>query len=129
MNYIKTFENFEPTKDKGFQLLSNHTKGQEILELLEDKLGTIENPLNVYNNKESNYYGRDKDNIMFRHFDYQEPENSQYWVRHDGLWTVFESKFNLKYDDIQSIIHWYISTTYNLSATYTEKTFGKRPFD
>jgi len=131
MDYLKTFENFtdlgfevEPP-DPGLTIVYDHPKVNEILKFLEKNLGTKENPLTEFTSDrypDSKFYGFSKDHIMFEH----DPKNDALWVRYVGFWTVFNSKFNLNYDEVKEVMSWYIGTTYNLKATNTS-VYYQRP--
>jgi hypothetical protein len=116
MKYLKTYESYY--QPAWFTYLSNLNKeeGLEIAEFLEKMLGTKETPLNVYDgdgeyySKSAKIYGKSKDDMIFIH-------NIKYniiYIHKNKIWDVLESKYNLKYNDIRTIIREYINVTYNL---------------
>ncbi len=54
---------------------------------------------NVYNSDESELIYHKDGQWMF----YQDCKNEKFWAHYKGYWEIFESNFNLKYEEIQAI--------------------------
>jgi hypothetical protein len=123
MRYIKTYESYYQPAWVTYLSNLNKEEGLEIAEFLEEKLGTKETPLNVYDSKHydkpSKIYGVSPDEERFAHYDYQDSKTGGFEIKYSGIWEVLSSKYGLNYTDIQTIIKGYIEETYNLKGSYT----------
>jgi hypothetical protein len=126
MKYLKTYESYYQPAWVTYLSNLNKEEGLEIAEFLEEKLGTKENPLNVYDSKHyskpTKVYGVSPDDLRFAHYDYQDSKNGGFWIKFGGIWSVLRSKYGLNDTDIQTIIKGYIEETYNLKGSYTLHT-------
>ena len=123
--YIKTFEQFDlniEEPDSGYWIVYNHPNGEEILKWLEDNLGTKKSPLKEFTSKkrpESKFYGKSKDNLLLRWYDYQKQyqKNDILYVNYHKIWSVFSKKFDLNYDDTKLVMMWWAVDTLQIKAS------------
>jgi len=87
----------------------------EIYNFLEENLNNLKE-FKSDKNPKSLYYGKDKGNIVLEWYNYKgvNEKTDTLYVDYIKIWDVFKTKYKIKYDDIQVIITWYISITFNL---------------
>jgi len=100
------------------------TEGKELHDFLKEQF------IDIKEYKDDNYtdylfYGKSKDNIIMEWYNYKgrDQRNDILYVKYGGLWSVFESKFNMKLVEIQLLTQWWVSRELNLKAT------NNRPID
>jgi hypothetical protein len=50
---------------------------------------------------------------------YYNSKNKDLWIDYKNIWSVFESKYDMVYDDIQVLITWYAMRTHNIEVNNT----------
>jgi len=90
----------------------------DILSTLNETLGGLEQYKN-YSYPNSIFYGRSENDLRIEHYYYQEElKNQTIYIQYSRVWSVFETKFNLNYIEIKSLISWYIERIYKLKVTH-----------
>ena len=51
---------------------------------------------------------------------YYDSETKNLWIEYDNIWLVFESKYDMEYSDIQTLITGYAVNTHNIEVKHTE---------
>jgi hypothetical protein len=46
-------------------------------------------------------------------------KNKDLWIDYDNIWSVFKSKYDMKYYDIQALITGYAVSTHNIEVKHT----------
>ena len=102
-------------QELGIETLSSGE--QKILDFLNEKLSGLNTyTSDIYSNLL--FFGKDKENIVLEY----NKEIGYLYVSYRKIWSFFESKFDMKYADIQKLIGWYVGETLNLKVTHTNKT-------
>ena len=77
---------------------------------------------NVYNKDVSEFiYHKDGQWIF-----YQDCKNEKFWTHYYNYWELFESKFHLKYDEIQAITKYLVEETLKREAGTPSRTYERR---
>jgi hypothetical protein len=50
---------------------------------------------------------------------YYDSKNKDLWIDYKNIWYVFESKYDMEYVDIQSLITGYVVGTHNIEVNHT----------
>jgi hypothetical protein len=50
---------------------------------------------------------------------YYDPKNKYLWIDYKNIWSVFESKYDMEYYDIQVLIIGYVVSTHNIEVKHT----------
>jgi hypothetical protein len=50
---------------------------------------------------------------------YYDSKTKVLWVDYDNIWSVFESKYDMEYSDIQVLITGYVVSTHNIEVNHT----------
>ena len=64
-------------------------------------------PLNIF-------YKLDNEIVMEMEFADQDQNSGYLWVSYTKIWSVFETRFNMEYQQIQGLIKAMVEETYNL---------------
>ena len=109
---LEIFKRNIKLQELGIDKLS--TKEQEILDFLNENL----TDLNTYTtNNHLNYlfFGKNKENIILEY----NKENGYLYVAYEKIWAFFESKFDMKYTEIQGLMGWWVGDTLHLKVNHT----------
>jgi hypothetical protein len=55
---------------------------------------------------------------------YYDPKNKYLWIDYKNIWSVFESKYDMEYYDIQQLITGYVVSTHNIEVCDTSKCYA-----
>ena len=95
-----------------FEFIDGHFlfPSKEIMNFLDSKL----RGLTKFNTDKNNYdyYGKRKDDLLI-----QDLKGGTIWYKYDGLWSILESKFGLKYYDISKLMLLYSVNHLTLKAS------------
>ena len=88
-------------------------KEQELLDFLNDNL----TDLNTYTSDEyANFlfFGKDIKNIILKY----KRDIGYLYVQYDKIWVFFESKFDIQYTEIQSLMRWWVGDNLHLKISH-----------
>jgi len=92
-------------------------EGKDLYDFLKDKFGGLKEYKNIKRNN-SSHYGKSEDNIIIEYYN-DDNRNLRAYVKYEGLWSVFETKFNMLHTEIHSLVRWWFNRELNIGINYS----------
>ena len=115
---LEIFKRNIKLQELGISKLS--TKEQEFFDFLNENLTN----LNTYASDKSHdslFFGKDIKNIVLEY----NKENGYVYVSYVKIWSFFESKFDIKYTEMQGLMRWWVGDNLHLKVNHTSYYLGE----